>query len=406
MICFCSSSGSVIWWNSTPPASTRLRQMCLSRSTTLWTVQRRSLPFPSASNSGRRRSTRCHCSQAKNQDSEVRFKEAWEKCKGLAEEPHILERFAEALRKIGVVGEERAAKLLYLVVTTRLSNRPVSSKVDGPSSGGKSNLVDGVLRFFPRSAYYDLTAMSERAVAYSEEPIKHRFLVIKEAAGLKGGTMAYLVRSLVSDGRLRYETVENVGDQGLRSRLIEREGPTGLILTTTAHRLDLEIETRMFSIPIDDTRDQTARVIRAAARAFETKANASPEEAVDLDQWHAFQTWLEGADHQVVIPYAAKFTELIPPVAVRLRRDIPAILRLIEAHAMLHQASRERDEQGRIVATLEDYAVVYELTADLVSDGLELPHRHRHGLVPLVGRHGSQQADAGAVRGHHGLEVG
>jgi hypothetical protein len=44
---------------------------------------------------------------------------------------------------------------------------------------------------------------------------------------------------------------------------------------------------------------------------------------------------------------------------------------LIKAHAILHQASRERDTEGRIIATLEDYAVVRDLVAGLVSEGVE-----------------------------------
>jgi hypothetical protein len=48
------------------------------------------------------------------------------------------------------------------------------------------------------------------------------------------------------------------------------------------------------------------------------------------------------------------------------------VLNLIRAHALLHQATRERDAEGRIVATIEeDYAVVRELVADLVSEGIE-----------------------------------
>jgi hypothetical protein len=58
-------------------------------------------------------------------------------------------------------------------------------------------------------------------------------------------------------------------------------------------------------------------------------------------------------------------------VAVRLRRDFGALLNLIRAHALLHQATRERDAEGRIVATIEDYAAVRELVADLVSEGIE-----------------------------------
>ena len=61
----------------------------------------------------------------------------------------------------------------------------------------------------------------------------------------------------------------------------------------------------------------------------------------------------------------------MPPVAVRLRRDFKTVLMLIRAHALLHQASRLKDEQGRIIATLEDYAAVRELVADLVAEGVE-----------------------------------
>ena len=59
-------------------------------------------------------------------------------------------------------------------------------------------------------------------------------------------------------------------------------------------------------------------------------------------------------------------------MAVRLRRAFGALLNLIRAHALLHQASRERDAEGRIVATIEhDYAIVRELVVDLVSEGIE-----------------------------------
>ena len=54
-----------------------------------------------------------------------------------------------------------------------------------------------MLEHFPPGAYYALSAMSERALAYSEEPLKHRMLVIYEAAGMTGDFASYLVRSLL-----------------------------------------------------------------------------------------------------------------------------------------------------------------------------------------------------------------
>jgi len=292
-----------------------------------------------------------------------RNREAWKKCATLAGEGDILERFYATLRMSGVAGEEKTAKILYLALTSRRLARPVSIVVKGPSSGGKSFLVEKVAEHFPESAVYALTAMSEKVLAYSEEPIKHRFLILYEASGMNNDFQTYLIRSLLSEGRLRYETVEKT-DQGIEARLIEREGPTGLIVTTTLARLHPENETRMLSLTVTDTQEQTSHVL--AALADEGLRPPDPEE------WRAVQEWLEGAAQNVTIPFAKELARLIPPVAVRLRRDFSAILNLIRAHALLHQHTREIDDGGRVVATIEeDYATVRELVADLVAEGVD-----------------------------------
>jgi len=311
-------------------------------------------------------------------------RKAWTECRELAETPNILERFARELARYGVAGESRVAKLLYLAVTSRFLERPVSIAVKGPSSGGKSYLTERVLGFFPASSYYALTAMSERALAYSEEPLKNRILVIYEAAGMSGDFATYLIRSLLSEGRLRYEVVEKTSD-GLKPRLIEREGPTGLLVTTTAVKLHPENETRLLSLTVTDSRQQTRDVMAALA-------DEAGGQKPDLDLWHSLQGWLAAAEHRVSVPYAGELAVAIPPVAVRLRRDFGALLNLIRAHAILHQASREHDAERRIVATLEDYARVRELVADLVSEGIEatVPTTVRETVVALGRLHAKE----------------
>jgi hypothetical protein len=118
-------------------------------------------------------------------------------------------------------------------------------------------------------------------------------------------------------------------------------------------------------LTVTDTQEQTRAVMAALAEG-------ASEVTPNLATWHALQVWLESAEHRVWIPYAKKLAQLIPPLAVRLRRDFGAVLNLIRAHALLHQATRERDVEGRIVATIEeDYAAVRKLVADLVSEGIE-----------------------------------
>jgi hypothetical protein len=194
----------------------------------------------------------------------------------------------------------------------------------------------------------------------------HRILVLEEAAGLGDGISAYLMRSVISEGRLRHETVTNTAE-GFKPLVLEREGPTGLLVTTTSVMLEPELETRMFSIPVTDTPAHTGAVLAAIAAGAAGQAQVAE---VDPAPWHALQLWIEGGAREAVVRFAGTLAAAIPPVAVRLRRDFVALLGLIQTHAILHQAQRERDDRGRVVAKLDDYAAIYELTADLVAAGV------------------------------------
>jgi hypothetical protein len=298
---------------------------------------------------------------SRHEDAERR--EAGERCTELAQAPRILDVLAEDAAAAGVTGEERNIKLVYLVLTSRRLERLASVVVKGQSSSGKSWTVQAVVRFFPEDAYYEMTAASEHALIYDKEPLEHRTLVIYEASGLESEKFSYIVRSLLSEGRLRYPTVVK-RDGELETVIIEREGPTNLITTTTALRLHQENETRLLSLASHESPEQTSDVLEALAEE-------DGSEGPDYERWHALQRWIKLGGNRVAIPYAKQLAKLIEPVAVRLRRDFGSLLALIRAHALLHQATRGRDGAGRVVATIDDYATVRELVGDVISEGVE-----------------------------------
>jgi hypothetical protein len=98
-------------------------------------------------------------------------------------------------------------------------------------------------------------------------------------------------------------------------------------------------------------------------------ANPVPRVENGLAVWHALNAWVASGPTDVSIPFAEDVARLAYSGAIRMRRDFMAVLSLIEAHALLHQMSRERDADGRVVATLDDYAAVRELVIDIVSEG-------------------------------------
>jgi hypothetical protein len=289
--------------------------------------------------------------------------EAGQACRSLSREPDILARVSDVANALGCYGEERNVQIVYLALVSRVFARPVSVAVKGCSSSGKSYLVENVLKLMPPEAFYALTAFSEHALAYGTEPLSHRVLVIYEANGMEGEMQTYLIRSLLSEGCIRYETVEKTSE-GLVPRLIEREGPTGLIVTTTKTHLHPENETRLLSLTTTDTAAQTSTILAALA-------NGQQRREPELSEWQALQAWIASGPCEVSIPYAAKLAALVPPVAVRLRRDFSTLLSLIRAHALLHQATREHNAEGEVLATVADYRAVRELVLDLLSAGVE-----------------------------------
>jgi hypothetical protein len=326
----------------------------------------------------------------------------------LALEKDILGRFRSDLRRAGVAGEERLASLIYLSLTSRVLpwgnpfERPVSVIAKGTTSTGKSHTTQTTLRFFPVSAYIDLGSMSRRFLFYDERPYSHIFLVVSEWASIQDDVeLVALLRILLSEGRIIHGTVEGEGKKSARP--IVKEGPTGLIVTTTEGLVDAEMETRCLSLSTDDTPEQTRRVYGVFA---DLEDGVVP---VEFEPWHDLQTWIASyGETRVLVPFTRALAETMPTGATRLRRDFVSLLSLVRAHAILYQAQREREGE-RIIATVEgDYEPVRALIADLIAEGVEasVPERTRD-TVEVVRRlidegktHPSQKAI------HDGLGIG
>jgi hypothetical protein len=155
--------------------------------------------------------------------------------------------------------EDRALKLIYLALTSRFTDKPVSAATKAQSSTGKNSNVDAALKLFPPSAYYQLSSLSEKALAYMKEPLKHRTLVVAEAPGLaSSGSSATMMRTLLSEG-----CISTVAE--LEAKTLYVEGPTNLIVTTTKFQLEGELETRVLSVRLDDSDEQTRAIMRVQA---------------------------------------------------------------------------------------------------------------------------------------------
>ena len=76
---------------------------------------------------------------------------------------------------------------------------------------------------------------------------------------------------------------------------------------------------------------------------------------------------------------------------VRFRRDVGSLFNFIKASAILHQAQRQVDAQGRVVATIADYELAYPIFSKVMaqSSGKNVPDNVREVVKLIAERAGS-----------------
>jgi hypothetical protein len=289
----------------------------------------------------------------------------WPAVRELAQAPDLMDRVVGQVQAMGVVNERELITLTYITATSRVLAHPINILIKGVSSGGKSFTALNTLELVGQDFVNQLTSSSALSLVYDIRPLAHTVMLLFEANQMqtdrqadKDSTFAMLVRTLISEGRIVHQTtVEDPNSPtGRRVERIVREGPIALITTTTGE-LYSENETRMLAWHIHEDRDQTAAVMAGLADRAAGSVDASP----DLSVWHDLQRWIALGPGDAVVPFARQIAAAIQPLMVRFRRDVGSLFSFIKASALLHQAQRQMDTQGRVVATIADYALAYPI---------------------------------------------
>jgi len=128
------------------------------------------------------------------------------------------------------------------------------------------------------------------------------------------------------------------------------EGPTAVFLTTTQPDLDPETKSRFFVTSVDESREQTERILAYQRRRYTLQGvqEQALTEAIRR-RHHAFQRCLQPL--RVIIPFGEKLSygdSRLPG-----RRDQPKYLGLITALAFLRQLQKEIKTLPQLGAYIE-----------------------------------------------------
>ncbi len=243
----------------------------------------------------------------------------------------------------------------FYVAVSALANEPLQPSIHAPSSTGKNALCDKVLSLLPPERLIRRSALSAKALISYRAKIKEQNCLIQEVEGSQNAD--YSIRILQSDGRLEYESTEKDSDGRLKNVVHLVEGPTVIFQTTTKEHLFHENETRCLPIYVDDSEEQTQRIVSQVLKEAEGQAVSKAVQAAILEAWRdAFRLL---PSKEVIVPFAARLR--LTTNSVRVRRDVRKLVAAIKVCAWLHQFQREQDEQGRILAKEADFEKAREL---------------------------------------------
>jgi hypothetical protein len=284
--------------------------------------------------------------------------------------PDPLPLVEQAFRDMGYGGDLRPPCIVYLAATSRLlrmrrGSMPVHLLLLGVASTGKSFTLQVALQLMPQEAYHAIDAGSPRVLIYDTAGLRHRVAIFAEADSLPAGEdnpAASAIRNLLQEHRLQYQVVVRDPETGdFVVQKIVKDGPTVLI-TSAVRRLGPQLDTRLFSLEVPDDIAQVREALNAQADV-ELNGCADPDPSLI-----AYQAYLQAlAPWDVAVPFVKELTRAIAmSVAVpRIQRDFSRLLSLIKTVAVLRHQHRQRDNTGRLIATLDDYRIIYELVGDM-----------------------------------------
>jgi hypothetical protein len=304
----------------------------------------------------------------------------------------------EGIRSLGYGGDLNPPLITYLALTSRVlamrqGTMPVHLLLLGQPSSGKSYCLQVVLMLMPEDAYNKIDAGSPKVFIYDDFDYEHRVAIFSEADSLPAGEdnpAASAIRNMLQDGHLSFKvTVKNPETGEFMVREIEKSGPTVLV-TTAVKRLGHQLDTRLFSLEVPDDLAQIQASLDKQAD-IELAGLPDPDPALI-----AYQAYLqELAPWRVVVPFAKQLAQEIGclPSASRITRDYTRLISLIKTVTVMRHNQRQQDNVGRIIAAVDDYALVYELVGQMYETSVSEISDKIRNIIRAVGELNNEKAD-------------
>ena len=302
------------------------------------------------------------------QESEIKEKplNAYEieQCVSFGKEKGLINNLNNLIGHSGIVGEEKNRLFLFCIASSHKMKKTLHVVVQGSSGSGKTHLIKKVADLMPEERVKRFTRISEKSFYnYGEFDLVNMLIVLEDYDGMKEEA-EFALRELQTNEILISSTSKKDEITGeIKSGENKVRGPIASMVATTHGEMYHDNETRVFFITIDETEEQTKKII-----AFKNQISAGEINQGEQEKSKLFiQNFIRSLKPLKVKNTWIKHIDL--PVNSDQKRRLHSLFEAFcEQITILHQYQRKRDENGKLITEKQDI----ELAIDLMFESIVL----------------------------------
>jgi len=280
---------------------------------------------------------------------------------GFARKPRLIKRLNELLGQAGIVGEERNRIFLLLIAISHKMPETLHGLLQGSSGSGKTRLLKQISDCMPTESVTKLTRLSDKVLYnFPEHYFVNRLLCLEDIDGLSEEA-EFAFRELQSNGELNSATSIKLDNGQITSGQKTVKGPIASLACTTRGEIYEDNMSRVFLIAVDESGEQTARIIE-----YQNRKAAGLIDGRKEQETKAFlQNFVRILQpYEVINPYAARIQ--LPPEAHKIRRLNDLFQSFVKMVTILNQYQRKQDERKRLITAIEDVETAVAVLFDSI----------------------------------------
>ncbi|EOG6896230.1 CHC2 zinc finger domain-containing protein [Flavobacterium psychrophilum] len=262
----------------------------------------------------------------------------------------------EKLQQTGIIGEEKNAEFLFLILLSHKMYRTLHAMIQGTSGSGKSHLIAKVGdTMYDQNKVKRFTRVTDKSFYnYGEYDLENTGIILEDYDGLsEEAEMAW--RELQSNGKLS-SSVSQKNEQTGEILTGEKYvfGPIASLVATTKFRIYEDNESRVFTIAIDESEAQTERVLDYMAKKSSKEITSEQEQKIQQELQNMVY---------LLQPYQVQNSyRLELPKNVKHRRRLTQMLHdFIDQVTILYQYQRQKLNEKTLITKVQDLEIAVDL---------------------------------------------